>query len=164
MKREGWLTAALVSLCGLLAGVNLGPRLSFQKTDIIASAPEMTVSIAGAVQQPGSYVLAWGARVEDLIQAAGGFSAEADRHLVKLADPLDAGEAIFVPGVTTETGEERISINSASMAELDTLPRVGPATAQRIIEGRPYNTLEDLLKVKGIGPKTLEQLRPRITL
>lgn len=55
----------------------------------------------------------------------------------------------------------RVDVNTASAAELDTLPRVGPVLARRIIEGRPYGRVDELLEVKGIGPKTLERLRER---
>lgn len=58
----------------------------------------------------------------------------------------------------------RIDLNHASAAELETLPRVGPATAARIIDGRPYAALDDILEVSGIGPKTLEGLRDRATV
>ena len=122
------------------------------------------VSIAGEVNKPGTYTLAWGSRIEDVIWAAGGLSNKADANLVNLAEPLDTGQSVFIPALVTVQGEVRISINNSNSKDLEDLPSVGPATAQRIIEGRPYNTLEDLLKVKGIGEKTLEKLRPLITL
>ena len=58
---------------------------------------------------------------------------------------------------------EKVNLNTASQAELESLPRVGPALAERIIAGRPYQRLEDLDKVRGIGPSLLDQLRPLVT-
>ncbi len=58
----------------------------------------------------------------------------------------------------------RINVNTASLAELDTLPGVGPKTAQLIVDGRPYAQVEDLLKVKGIGPATLGKLKDLVTV
>ena len=79
-----------------------------------------------------------------------------------MAAPLDTGDAVFVPTVQTEQGEPRVSINNATLAELDTLPGVGPATAQKIVAARPFNEVDDLLNVSGIGPATLEKLRPLV--
>jgi competence protein ComEA len=154
----------LVALCLGLTAFSVLPKLQNNKSQLNRTQPTITVSVAGEVKTPGTYTLPWGSKTEDAIHAAGGFAANAEANLVNLADPLDTGEQIFVPAVTTETGTERISVNSASATQLDTLPGVGPATAQHIIEGRPYNALEDLLNVKGIGEKTLEKLRPFITL
>jgi competence protein ComEA len=163
-QRETLITALLIVICLGLTGINLLPRLLEQKATVKATQPDIMVSISGEVNKPGTYTLTWGSRVEDVITAAGGLTAGADANLVNLAEPLDTGRSIFVPSVVTEQGEVRVSINNSSSQELDTLPGVGPAIAQRIIEGRPYNTLEDLLDVKGIGEKTLEKLRPFITL
>ena len=163
-RRELVLTSALIGLCLALTGLSLWPRLGVQRTPIVVEQPDITVAVAGAVTRPGSYTLPWGSRLQDAVQAAGGFALGADQNLVNLAAPLGAGEAVFVPERQTAAGTERVSINSASLAELDTLPGVGPAIAGRIIEGRPYASIEDLLAVRGIGPATLEKLRPFVTL
>ncbi len=164
IQRETLLTTLLIVVCLVLTGINLLPRLLEQKTTVQSTQPEIMVSISGEVNKPGTYMLAWGSRIEDVIQAAGGLSAKADANLVNLAEPLDTGQSVFIPALVTEQGDERISINNGNAKDLESLPSVGPATAQRIIEGRPYNSLEDLLDVKGIGDKTLEKLRPFITL
>lgn len=163
-RRENLVMGGLIAVCLILTALNVLPRLTLQASPVKQTQPDITISITGEVNRPGTYTLPWGAKVEDAIQLAEGFTEVAAADLVNLAAPLDAGEQIFVPAITTETGSERVSVNSASATELDTLPGVGPTTAQRIIEGRPYNTIEDLLGVKGIGEKTLEKLRPFITL
>ncbi|MDX2005168.1 MAG: ComEA family DNA-binding protein [Meiothermus sp.] len=58
---------------------------------------------------------------------------------------------------------EKVNLNTASQAELESLPRIGPALAERIIQGRPYRSIEDLDKVRGIGPALLDQLRPLVS-
>ena len=158
------MTLLGVFACLGLTGLKVIPQMSFNKTEIVQDFSPIIVAVAGEVKQPGTYELAWGSRLEDAISLAGGLSLAADVNLVNLAKPLDAGETIFVPAKQTETGLERISINGSSLAQLDTLPRIGPAMAQRILDARPFNTIEDLLKVKGIGEKTLEKLRPFVTL
>jgi competence protein ComEA len=163
-NKENIIMWGLVAVCLCLTAFNVLPRLQTNTSVVSRSQPDITVSVAGEVNRPGTYTLPWGAKTEDAIRVAGGFAATAASTLVNLAAPLDTGEQVFVPTLTTEAGEKRVSVNSATAAELDTLPGVGPATAERIIEGRPYNTLEQLLDVKGIGEKTLEKLRPFITL
>lgn len=164
-QKENLVMWGLLAVCLCLTAFNVLPRLQTNKSQLNRTQPNITVSVAGEVKQPGTYTLPWGSKTEDAIRVAGGFSDNSEASLVNLAEPLDTGEQVFVPThVDAETGTERVSVNSASATLLDTLPGVGPATAQRIIEGRPYNKLEDLLDVKGIGEKTLEKLRPFITL
>ncbi|NOX64107.1 MAG: ComEA family DNA-binding protein [Chloroflexi bacterium] len=147
----------------------------------------LRVYVSGAVVSPGVYRLAPDSLVEDAINAAGGAAANADLIAINLAHPLSDGEQIYVPlqgesdrpsinssqsssqqPVSTDraapsTGK-RIDLNRATAAELETLSGVGPKTAAAIIEGRPYATVDDLLRVKGIGPATLEKLRPHVTV
>ena len=163
-RQETLITWSLVALCALLVGLNLAPRLTVQRIEIERVQPNITVSVSGAVRLPGVYTLAWGSRLQDLVTAAGGFSAEAEETLVNLAAPLTAGSAVFVPSARTETGETRVSLNSASERELDRLPGIGPALAERIVAARPFSSVEDLLNVSGIGAATLEKLRPRVKL
>lgn len=164
MRRNAIITIVSVASCVGATGTYIAPRFTTSDVQIIQTQPDITIAISGEVQQPGTYVLPWGSVVQDALTAAGGFTPTAERALVNLAEPLDAGEAIYVPNQVSETGLSRVSVNSSSASQLETLPRIGPKTAQKIIEGRPYNQIEDLLKVKGIGPKTLEGLKPLVTL
>ena len=156
----------------------------------------ITVYVSGEVVKPGVYVLLATSRIIDALQAAGGPTAAADLVVVNLAAPLVDATQVFIPrigstpratlprphaginlpttgtsggvsvgsGVTSATGI--VDINSASLADLDALPGVGPSTAQAIIDYRiangPYVSVDDLLNVRGIGPSKLAAMRTRV--
>ena len=143
----------------------------------------LRVYVSGAVRSQGVYRLPPNSLVEDAITAAGGAADDADLIAINLAHPLSDGEQIYVPALgeeapppplssedaadnsrakTFELSDEPIDLNTATAEELEALPGVGPKTAALIIRERPYNSIEDLLRVKGIGEKTLEKLRPHI--
>ena len=153
----------------------------------------LTVHIAGAVKSPGVYRLRQGARVNDGVDAAGGATTTADLDSVNLATLLNEGEQIYIPKrgekprtITTrpqlsvggavsdgvisggDVATRLININLASATELEQLPGVGPATAKAIVAYREkygaFNTLEDLLKVRGIGPAKLSEILPRASV
>ncbi|SFS05591.1 competence protein ComEA [Microbacterium sp. cf046] len=144
-------------------------------TDASSSA-SVFVHVSGAVTAPGLYVLREHARVVDAIAASGGFAPGADEDAVNLARPVSDGEQLHVPahgesaepGSVAAVGDGRINLNTADAAALDTLPRIGPAMAARIIEWRDANgrftSVEDLLAVPGIGDKMLEVLRELVTV
>jgi len=125
---------------------------------------EVTAHVTGRVAAPGSYVLPWGSRVDDLIARAGGLLEDADPTLVAWAAPLTDGASIVVPHRRDAAGDPRVDVNAASERLLATLPGVGPVTAARIVAARPFHAIEDLLGVAGIGEVRLEALRPWITL
>ncbi|QKJ21162.1 ComEA family DNA-binding protein [Microbacterium hominis] len=149
-----------------------------------AAAPEapaaMYVHVSGAVREPGLYVVAAGARVVDAIAAAGGFADDADEAAVNLARAVADGEQLHVPvpGEIVRTapdgagggaaGSGLVNLNTADAAALDTLPRIGPALAARIIAWRdqngPFASVDDLLAVPGIGEQIVEGLRPAVTV
>ena len=141
---------------------------------------ELYVHVAGAVSAPGLYVLPTGARVVDAIAAAGGFADDADPAAVNLARAVDDGEQLHVPRAgetiapvagSSAPGSRQdgalVDLTTADAAQLETLPRIGPAMAERIIAWRDDNggftTVEDLLAVPGIGDKMLESLRDLVT-
>lgn len=153
----------------------------------------LRVYVSGSVLRPDVYSLDPDAIVRDAIAAAGGFRTDANREAINLATPLIDGAQVHVPpqaevvptppaGViapsptpepptraAAPTASARaapagkVNINTASLAELDTLPGVGPVTAQRIVDGRPYAQVEDIKRVRGIGDATFEKLQPLIT-
>lgn len=137
---------------------------------VSAPSRQLVVDVAGAVRRPGLYHLATGTRIADAVAAAGGATAKADVTLVNLAAPLADGEQVLVParGVAAAAGgapspTAPLDLNTASADELDALPGVGPATAQRIIDYRqahgPFRSIAELEGVPGIGPSKLAQLK-----
>lgn len=141
----------------------------------------IVVHITGAVPRPGVYALPDGARVQDGISAAGGFLAEAEKSQINLAGLLEDGAKLDIPyiegaspvlatpmpEVVTST-TELINLNTASQAELESLPGIGPTTALKIIEYRdangPFLNAEDIINVSGIGPGTYERIKDLITV
>lgn len=131
------------------------------------------VHVVGAVERPGLVEVPAESRVLDAIEKAGGASANAALEGVNLARIVFDGEQIVVPvageGVplASTSGSGLISLSSADLETLDTLPRIGPATAARIIawreENGPFRSIEDLLAISGIGEATLEGLKPLVT-
>lgn len=161
-RHESVLTGALLAACLAMAALALIPRLTERPRPLRVEASSVTVSIEGAVARPGLYRLPWGARVADLVAASGGLAPDAARGLVALADPVTDGEVVQVPRTVDDRGEARISLNEARASDLERLPGIGPALAQRIVAARPFATLDDLLRVSGIGPARLAALRPRV--
>ena len=147
-----------------------------------AAAVSSVVDVAGAVRRPGVYRLRAGARVRDALQRAGGATARANTAAVNLAAKVTDGQQIVVPervaavpsaaapassGGSAAAPAAPVSLNSATLEQLDTLPGVGPSTAQKILDWRTQNggfaSVDDLAQIPGIGPKKLEALRPQVT-
>jgi competence protein ComEA len=137
------------------------------------TAAPLRFHVIGAVNVPGVYTLPPGACVQDAIQAAGGASAEADLMRLNLAAEVQDQQQIIVPGPQVGgapgvPGGGLVNVNTADSETLQTLPGIGPATAEKIIayreENGPFVTVEDIVNVKGIGEATLEKLRPLITV
>ncbi len=161
---ERRLTYLLLAACAAVALAAVAPRWLPTRGRLRIEHPDVRVSVEGAVESPGVYALPWGARVADLVAAAGGMVPGAARELVALADPLTDGEVVQVPGQPAPGGTPRVRLNAARPDELATLPGIGPALARRIVEARPFARVDDLLRVRGIGPATLERIRPRVGL
>lgn len=136
-----------------------------------ATPSPLQVYVTGAVVNPQrNYALPAGSRVADAVQAAGGFTDDADQDRVNLARTLRDGEQVHLPAVgaddldlPTPAGDGKVRINSATQSELEELPGIGPVTAERIIAYRDqtgdFGGLDDLDAVSGIGSATLENLR-----
>jgi competence protein ComEA len=180
----GLTIAILVTALGSHGATQAVPKLQPSKTAVPVasgspSGSAVYVHVLGAVARPGLYLLGDGDRAVDAIAAAGGFGPTADQSQVNLARPLVDGEQLLVlaigeapaplpqaGGATVPGG--KVNLNTADRAALETLPRVGPAMSQRIIDWRTQNgrftAVEDLMSVTGVGEKTFEELKDLVTV
>ncbi|MEW6717921.1 MAG: helix-hairpin-helix domain-containing protein [Chloroflexota bacterium] len=146
------------------------------------SPQPVTIHIEGAVLQPGVYTLPHGSRVQEAINAAGGLTSEAQEGALNLAAPLEDGERIWVPVAgknpaptssanqppNPQTTDSVININTATQEELESLPGIGPVTAEKIIVYRQehglFTSIEEIQNVSGIGPVMFEKIKNYITV
>jgi competence protein ComEA len=134
------------------------------------------VAVVGAVRRPGLYRLAPGSRIADAVTRAGGTTRKADLAQVNLAAPVADGEQIVVPqhgrggaqatgagGSSPSGASAPVQLSTATLEQLDSLPGVGPVTAQKILDYRQkhgaFHSVDELDAVPGIGTKRLDQLR-----
>ena len=141
------------------------------------AAPTMiVVAVAGAVERPGIVEIERGARVADVIEAAGGLVEGADPGFLNLAREVSDGDLVAVPDVAGDQAAPGaadplgglVNINAADAQALASLPGIGPVLAERIVSHREANgsfrSVDDLAEVQGIGPSLLEKLKDQVTL
>jgi competence protein ComEA len=149
-------------------------------TETAAAATAVVVDVVGAVRRPGLYRLEQGARIADAVSRAGGATPKADLALINLAAPLADGEQVVVPkrgttafGAPTAAGGSSgaggappggpVHLSTATLEQLDSLPGIGPVTAQKILDYRQkhgsFTSVDELDAVPGIGPARLDQLK-----
>ena len=179
-RRRALVLVGLLLVALLLAGRLLlhagtphaaGPRVLIP-TAAPTRPPLLVVDVVGAVIRPGLLRLSKGSRVADAVAHAGGATRRADLAQVNLAAPVADGEQIVVPahGAATAIGADQatpttgpVQLSTATAAELDALPGVGPVTAQKIIAYRTqhgaFSSIDELDAIPGIGPAKLDQLR-----
>lgn len=167
----------IVSLTILIKSVQTSTPITFSSDEAtvagVMRGSEMVVDVSGGVVRSGVYRLPTGSRVEDAIAAAGGLSGEVDgdrmAKVVNRAAKLSDGAKLYIPKVgdpmTGFNPVNTVSVNAASQQELiDALVGVGPSTAKKIISGRPYTSLEELVIKKAMGGALFEKLRDQLTL
>ncbi|MBR1553253.1 MAG: ComEA family DNA-binding protein [Schwartzia sp.] len=180
MFRRPMLVLAAVALAVLFVGV-----MMFRETEEAvpldagvrpAEEQQITVYVSGAVVKPGVVAMRKTERVEQAIAVCGGALPQADIANVNLAQPLKDGMQIRVPERPDAGGsapaaartDGKIHINTAGEKELDELPGVGPIMAKRIVEYRnehgPFESVDDLAKVRGIGAEKLAKIREKAEL
>ena len=124
----------------------------------------MQVEIKGAIQNPGVYTLKRNSSISSLIQMSGGLLENSDTSRISFNYILNDKDVVVIP---EKQDVKLISINSATLEELQTLPGIGPAIAQSIMEYRKSNTfpsLEQIQNVKGIGPAMFNKIKDKICL
>lgn len=178
------------------SAADLAQEPSEGQSDQEAGPDLLVVHVAGAVHTPSIVELPEEARVHEAITAAGGATEDADLAALNLAASVQDGQQVYVPAVGEEPrpnapdggapddgapdgaapdpavsaggGSAVVDLNSATAAELQTLPGIGPAMAERILTHRdehgPFSSVDDLLAVSGIGPATMERLRDLVTV
>lgn len=138
---------------------------------------KIVVDVEGAVISPGVYSLSSKSRILDALAAAGGLSEDADRIWVEkninLAKKVTDGVKIYIPRIGEQVLSETssnigtagpvININTASATDLDSLPGIGTVTSQKIIDGRPYGQIEELLNKKIVGQSTFDKIKDKIS-
>lgn len=156
-----------------------------EENNIEEQEEEIVVHVTGEVKKEGIVYLKQGSRVVDAIEQAGGETSEADLSQINLAYVLSDGQKIYVPskneeiseyitegstGISTSAEEAsgKININTADEATLDSLPGIGPSTAQKIInyreENGKFNSIEEIKNVSGIGDSKYEEIKDKITV
>lgn len=171
----GFLSGLLAT--GIILLLSSPPRGQPIELKPLPSPPPLQIHVTGGVRDPGVYTLPRGSIVQEAIAAAGGALEPAALQRLNLAAPLQPAQQVYVPAPAdlTAVAPDRslepmedpastlLSINEATEPELERLPGIGPSLAQAIVRYRqehgPFETIEQLTNVPGIGPAKLDGIR-----
>jgi competence protein ComEA len=146
-----------------------------QEASVNTSTDEVYVDVSGAVKNPGVYAMPANARIQDALDKAGGIDEQADiaylEKYINRAQTIKDGEKIFIPSLNSQSSESaeelghvRINVNTADAKALELLPGIGPVSAQKVIDGRPYSRVEDLLERNAVSSATFEKIKDQISV
>ncbi len=142
---------------------------------------KIVIDMAGEVNKPGIYKLEFGSRIGEALEIAGGITEKADKEWVdrtlNKAEKVKDGQKIYIPSKNNQESmtnnqntnsnnskEQKININTASQSELENLPGIGPATAKKLIDNRPYSEVSSLISKKVVGEKVFGQIENQISV
>jgi competence protein ComEA len=147
------------------------------------SGRQLVVDVSGAVRKPGVYRLKEKSRIEDALLAAGGVSEDADQEYiarsVNLASVLSDGAKVYIPfeneggnpsgagflgGDVLGAESEKVNLNTASTSQLEDLPGIGEVTAGKIVSGRPYSDIQELVKKKIVSQKVYDGIKEKVSV
>ena len=178
----GWTAYSLLQAKSTPVALAAVPTVLASATPTLTATPFVLVHVLGAVRKPGVVELPQGARVADAIDKAGGLIASADPGELNLAAVVVDGSQVVIgttgkprgevhseggdAGAGSSGGSATVSLNTATLEQLDTLPGVGPVTAQKILDWRElhgrFSAVTELQEVDGIGPKTYADIAPNV--
>jgi len=164
----------LLLLAVILNYIKTKQNTSTEKSSVSLEKKIIKIDIEGAVEQPGVYEMTNDSRIQDVLITAGGLTAKANRKYVSetinLSQKIYDGQKIFIPEENLERFILKkdepflIKINTATEQELDSLPGIGLITARKIVTGRPYQNLSELLEKHLINQTTFNKIKDKITL
>lgn len=163
------------------SGINKAKPKSFPKASLVESTKTISVDVSGAVKTPAVYRLKEDARIEDAVAAAGGFAVTANQEYISkslnLAQKLSDGSKVYIPSegdanISTTSPQiggvaginSKVNINTATQAEIEVLPGIGPVTASKIISDRPYQAIEELSSKKVVSKAVFEKIKDEIVV